>query len=896
MSSSKKKLNLLTWNSRGIRHKTGELELLISEYKIDIVIVTETYLKPHVKISLPNFVCLRRDRLSRPGGGVAIFIKKSIKHARINPDVINLESVAIQINNNNKIITIAAAYNSPGDELLQSDLDAVLGLGSSVILSGDFNARHSHWNCSSTNRSGTMLFNYLHDTDTDIHFPNSHTHYPFNNMSPSTLDFALVKGFTPISGMHCIQALSSDHLPVFFALEGDVEVIPEIFFDYGRADWKGFRSFIECRLHGAPQIYTLQNTRQIDDDINFFTNLIEQGKLSFIPTRKNIPNKVKLTPEIIEYIKIKNRIKKQWQKNRSPQLKTLLNKLTSDIRVKIQIIKNDSWSRKLKKLNPADNSLWKIAKSIKNKYSDIPPLKNGDDIVTSNIQKTEVLANAFSTSYVLTQNYTHLKTQSKVDRSIQRLDKTRIDKKTINEITPFEIYNIAKSLKNNKAPGIDRLDNILIKNFPFKCFHFLTNIFNFCLSIGYFPGIWKVAKIIPIKKPGKADSIPLNYRPISLLPSLSKLFEKIILSRLKECLNSKIIDEQFGFREGHSTTHQLNRLTEHISANFNRKKSTGFLMLDVEKAFDTVWHEGLVYKLDKYKTPHYLIQIIRSYLQDRSYVVSLNNDNSTPRKIPAGVPQGSILGPYLYIIYTNDIPILKNTSLSIYADDTAVLTSSYGLKPIATKLQKSLHNLNKHLKKWKIKINDDKTEAIIFTMRRQPLPPPLKTEQGKNIEWKTSVRYLGLHLDSKLKYTKHIKEVRSKGLAAISALRPIFNRKSALTIKNKILLYKQLIRPILTYACPVWSNTCKNNFNKLQVIQNKAVKIIYNTPYYTNLKKLHTRYSIPTIKNHIITNTINYYKNISREHNNKLIAKIGNYDKVTLNFKYKHKMPKHIML
>jgi hypothetical protein len=407
---------------------------------------------------------------------------------------------------------------------------------------------------------------------------------------------------------------------------------------------------------------------------------------------------------------------------------------------------------------------------------------------------------------------------------------------------------IIKFLKSKKSPGVDNINNTLIKHLPFLAIKFLSNIFNACFRLGHFSSSWKTAKIHPIRKPGKDGTFAINYRPISLLSSLSKIFEKIILLRLKKSLSNKIINEQFGFRENHSTTHQLNRLTEHICRNFNKKKSTGLLMLDVEKAFDTVWHDGLLYKLLKLKTPNYLMHMIRSYLGRRSYVVSVNNELSTPRNIPAGVPQGSLLGPFLFILYTNDIPILKNTHISMYADDTAIISSSYSLKPIARKLEKSFINLNNYFKKWKIKINESKTEAIIFTTRRKPLPPPLKGEQGTYTEWKKSVKYLGIHLDSKLKFNKHIDELKSKGLAAIGALRPIFNRNSALNIKNKMLIYKQLIRPTLTYACPVWSNTCKNNYSKLQVIQNKAMKIIYNTPFILILKNFTINTKYPLLK------------------------------------------------
>ena len=896
MSFSKKDIKLMTWNSRGIRNKTGELELLISEYKIDIVLITETYLKPHINAYLPNFACLRRDRLSRPGGGVAIFVKKSIKYALINTNTNNLETVAIQIKHNNKTIIIVAGYNSPGDDLLRSDLDAVFGLGDSVILTGDFNARHIHWGCSGANRSGALLFDYLSASDTVVNFPSSPTHYPCNRRTPSILDIALVRGKLDISEMQCVQALSSDHLPVLFSLEGEVEKVSEIQFDYAKADWKRFKYTVESRLLAERQNYTPYNIKTIDDDIRYLTTIIEEAKTSSIPTRKNHINKIELTPQLIEIIKLKNKLRKQWQKNQSPQLKSVINRVTYYIRDKILEIKNESWTRKLKKLNPADNSLWKITKSFKNKHAEIPPLINGNNMANTNREKSEVLASAFSTSYSLTNNYSNVKIDNQVARAISKIKSTGVDSKSICNVSLTETFSIIKKLKNRKSPGIDRLDNASIKQLPRIAVNYLTNIFNACLTFGYFPSIWKTAKIHPIRKPGKDNSIAINYRPISLLPTLSKIFEKIILSRLKESVGNKIINEQFGFREKHSTTHQLNRLTEHISANFNMKKSTGLLMLDVEKAFDTVWHDGLIYKLHKYKTPNYLINLLRSYLDCRSFVVSVNNEHSLPRNIPAGVPQGSLLGPFLFILYTNDISILKNTSLSMYADDTAIISSSYGLKPISNKLQKSLVTLNNYFNKWKIKINQDKTEAIIFTTRRQPLPSTIKSEHGKCIEWKASVKYLGIHLDSKLKFNKHVTELKSKGLAAIAVLKSIFNRRSALSTKNKILVYKQLIRPVMTYACPVWSNTSNSNFSKLQVVQNKAIKIIYNTPFYTNLKKLHNKYSIPTIKEYVHSHTVNYYKKISRQHTNPLISRIGDYDKNKLKFKYKHKMPKHILL
>lgn len=477
----------------------------------------------------------------------------------------------------------------------------------------------------------------------------------------------------------------------------------------------------------------------IDKNIEFLSDAIKNAKLLFVPTRRQKSNHIELPPSLIKLIQIKNKLRKQWQSNRSSEIKTLINKLTFDIRTKIQNIKNHLWARKLEKVKPGDNSLWGITKKFKNKNTHVPSLKNGSGMALTNKEKTEVLADTFATSYTLTQNHIHMPTTKKVANSLRSLDKNLNFDQSISQVNNLELINIVKHLKMRKAPGIDKIDNILIKNLPFNSFQYLTKIFNACLSFGYFPSIWKTAKIHPIKKPGKNASEAISYRPISLLPTLSKIFEKVILSRLKESVKDKLINEQFGFREGHSTVHQITRLTEHISAGMNVKKSSGLLMIDAEKAFDTVWHDGLIYKLKQNDTPEYIIRTIRSYLSGRSYVVSLNDEYSIPRNIPAGVPQGSILGPYLFILYTNDIPILKNTILSMYADDTAVVTSSYSPARISSKLNKSFLILNDYFKKWRIKINQSKTEAIIFSARRKPLPIPFKTEDVLTLSGRTAL-------------------------------------------------------------------------------------------------------------------------------------------------------------
>ncbi|GFT71497.1 probable RNA-directed DNA polymerase from transposon X-element [Trichonephila clavipes] len=224
--------------------------------------------------------------------------------------------------------------------------------------------------------------------------------------------------------------------------------------------------------------------------------------------------------------------------------------------------------------------------------------------------------------------------------------------------SPQEIMDIILQLNNKKAPGKDGIKNIALKALPLNAITNITKIFNSCLQQNYFPQEWKHALITVIPKPGKDKKFPDNYRPISLISSLGKIFEKILLKHINNyCDENNIIpDFQHGFRSQTSTQHQLLRATNLIVNGFNSKTYTVGLFLDVKKAFDRMWHNGLIYKMILFKFPTYLIKIIHSYLDNRTFNVKLNNVLSSQRPILASTPQGSILSPALYNIYTSDFP------------------------------------------------------------------------------------------------------------------------------------------------------------------------------------------------------------------------------------------------
>lgn len=243
--------------------------------------------------------------------------------------------------------------------------------------------------------------------------------------------------------------------------------------------------------------------------------------------------------------------------------------------------------------------------------------------------------------------------------------------------------------------------------------------------------------------------------------------------------------------------------------------------------------------------PIYLQKIIQSFLSERSFIVTVDESISTQRCIPAGVPQGSVLSPHLYSIYTSDFKIPTNESVVFYAYDSAIITTGKVSNAIVKNMKKALTVSQKYFQRWKIKINSSKTKAIIFPYNKSPkrIPTLNLTFQGEDINLEDSVKYLGVIFDKGLTFKSHIMYTCDKAIKCGRALYPLLNRKSKLNCNNKLLLYKMCIRPILTYGCQIWSpKAARTNLKRLQIIQNKNLKSVYNLNRRYPTSRLHTKF------------------------------------------------------
>jgi len=285
-------------------------------------------------------------------------------------------------------------------------------------------------------------------------------------------------------------------------------------------------------------------------------------------------------------------------------------------------------------------------------------------------------------------------------------------------------------------------------------------------------------------------------------------------------------DEQFGFRPRHSKSLQLARLFERITRNFGEKRITGAVFLDVAKAFDTVWIDGLLYKSTLINFPSYIVYTISTYFRFRTFEASFQMAKSSRRGMRACVNQGGLISPVLFSLYVNDMPSPSHhVELALYADENAVIATSRKPTLLVSYMESYLNDLQRWLSEWRITINVSESSAMIIVRagRRFIQPRPVKLF-GEPIKWVETTPYLGVTLDKRLTKSLHIDQVRKKTAQRMGMLGSLLNRKSFLSVRNGVLLYKQLIRPMMNFACPAWRSAARTHV--------RSVTIQVSTPYY----------------------------------------------------------------
>lgn len=940
-------------NSLNSKAKQHELNEFVKQHKPDVLFMVETKLKPNKKMSILNYNLFRNDRSTDAGGGTAILIKNRFvsTHLKCIPSIVSFEYTAIKIAlENNSQLYFVAIYKKPTNKIDTSELSKLIDSfnGTPFVLAGDFNCKHSLWGNSVNNSEGNRLYNWLCNT-IDNHNHNLNllkTEGPtcIRPNSESYLDLFIIDDslrvvFEPNKNNLSTLEFDSDHRAVSLKLSlinKEICAEPKKIYNYEKADFENMCEFVDRKLNEIrlPISVNIEND-QIDKAILQLNEIFEAAINKYIPVLEIKTNTlIKLSQKSLKLIQEKKRARRRYFRNKGGPFANLLK---SQVKLLTNMTYNSIvsdykafWERKFGELK-ADKNIFRHFKRFSNykKHIELPDTMYEDENSTiqidSDVEKANAFAEHFKKSHNLTLNMGDNEFSSNVNNYIKETfdggcitDFSLSDQNEIiqnNEQSHFvdaaDVEAAIKSRNTKKSFGNDGISNFILRKIATGDFcKYIAILFNHIINNSYMPKQWKEAIIVPLPKPNKNNKLICYYRPISKLSCLAKVLEKIQATKLeKECVELGVsFDGQFGFRPGLTTSHALFKISSQIAIGLNNNTPSHLIALDFEKAYDTLWIEGLVFKLHKMlKFSKPMCSFILNYLTNRTYRVQVKNSLSDAYSAPAGTAQGSTISCLLYILYVIDFP--KNsgslhTTTTQFADDVLITVQTKLTDLAEVELNNYLNEINDYLKRWKIKVNPQKCEETTIlgnikqtTQLVRSRAKAITLQIENNLIPKTDkLKYLGINFTRNFKFNSHVDTVRTKMLASYFALKNIFFNKK-IDKKLKLLAYKQIIKPIAMYAAPIWLQVSKNQINKIALIERKILRACSgryrhpnNVKYYSN-DTLYAECALKPIETELICSTLKFFEKIKDNNPANLIHYLV-YDEDSMNsLHYYHSKP-----
>lgn len=836
-----KGLSFIHFNARSLKANFDKIRDYITELNtpFDIIAISETWLDSEdcSDILLNGYDVIYRNRNNKKGGGVAIYVNVSIEFKVIQTmsmvidDVLECITVELRIGNMKNII-VSCIYRAPGTNIdmftdqLESMIKTVRNTNKTIFICGDFNIDLLKYNTNNgTTHFVDMLFSLgiypLIDKPSRI---TDHSATLIDNIFTNELNNSITSGL--------LITDISDHLPVFCVC--NCSHINRITVNKYRCIRKLSDDCIKSFNSDLSAVNWDTVLNESDADIaytNFmdiFTSLYDKNcpikKICMnTPTSKSKPW---FNRGLRNACKKKNNLYKQFLRHRTTKSKckysTYKNKLTSILR----FCEKEYYNKLLVKEKYNVKGTWKILNSIIKKrqlQSCYPNSFISNGRLTRN---TTDIVNGFNDFFVnvgpnLAKN---IRVPNGNTSVLDFLQNTNTNTMFLPGVEEQEVMNIVNGCKNKKSTGYDNVDMIIVKKVISNVVIPFTHICNKSFSSGVFPSKMKIAKVIPIFKAGEKN-VFTNYRPVSLLPQFSKLLEKLFNSRLDKFIEKYDIlnSSQYGFRTKMSTSMALLELTENITAALDQKNCTIGVFIDLKKAFDTIDHNLLLRKLEAYGIRGMASEWLKSYLYNRLQYVSIDDCNSDLLQVLCGVPQGSILGPKLFILYINDIcncsDILK---FILFADDTNIFCSGKDPAQLSKIVSDELQKLHIWFSVNKLSLNVAKTNYMLFTNYSKTTNIDIKID-NTTIDRVYVTKFLGVLIDDKLSWKDHINMIKSKLTKTIAI---IYRAKYLLDKKSLFILYCSLFLPYLSYCCEVWGNAYTTYINGVYILQKKVVRII----------------------------------------------------------------------
>ena len=833
--------------------KLGEYEIFFKSIKnpFKILIFTETWLTT-CNIELCKFYGYSAVHLTRPsdqhidfkerGGGISIFVHDTIQYKhRSDLDVIlpYMECCFIEINFNNKRYMIAGIYRIPNtdptlfiDKL--NDIVEPLRNDTEVILLGDFNINLLNDDVFKNQFELSLQSNYLIPTILAPTRVATKTLEDGRQVTTRTLiDNILIKPDTlHLSGL--IESCISDHYPIYISLpeiKTDPENVKIIEYRLIRESTK--RKFKQALIRANIDVNQYNDAKESFSSFNETFNRLYNQYFPILKKKVTLKDETKpwINDVLINQMKIRDRLYKLAAKNRIniKIYKDFRNLLTARIKKAKAQYFEDEFTRNSHSIKRT----WATINSVIRKNK----LNTKIDLIDEN--GTKFQDSDVSSKFVdyFTNIATNLTNQlpSSPTNPLQFLRNRSMNSFVFLPSDSPEVENIINDLKNN-GTGLKKISNSVLQDNKSTISPILSDIINKCINQGYFPLELKTGCITPIHKGGDKTDVK-NYRPVCSLSSLSKIIEKVVHNRMMSYIDKYGIlsSKQFGFRKKMGTETALANYIDYIISGLREGNYTVSIFMDLSKAFDVLNHDILKSKLEHYGFRHNFLEFLMNFVKNRQYFVSANGHTSNKRDVNIGVPQGSTLGPLLFLLYINDMINCSDIlQFSLFADDSTASHSDKDLNTTLSTIKAEFTKVLDWLLSNKLIINLQKTHIMLFTNRQRPESISLNIDNNVITEI-SETKFLGVMVDNQLNWKAHIKHISKKVSKSIAILRLLRNVFPKNILKS---LYLTLTYPYFNYCNLIWGTADITNLNPLIILQKKCIRIINRAGYLDHTEPL----------------------------------------------------------
>lgn len=815
-------LSVYYQNTRGINTKLSKVYegLLTNNY--DIVLFTETWLSPSVSNSEfvdNNYIIFRQDRKSKRGGGSLVALKNSFSATPLNINIPDIEVVCVKIYLSTCTLLLINVYIPP-DSKLQTYLDFFASVeelldehGGYVTIVGDFNVRMitgTSFDLALGNRYTVSLQHFI--TGSNLRSMND-----IANKNGKTLDLILtnIPHNINVQESTCpIVPVDPHHPPLYFDIpvtfvKNRVRNTPCTLHDYHKANFLGLYYDLE-NVDWSP----LTKLNDPNDAVQYFYSVCNSVISNNVPVKKRGAKRaypVWFTKEIIKNLKLKEFFRKRKNKSEYNQFKY------KELR---KVVKKQIAKEYKKYVQNTEMSIHHNIASFWNfiKYKKRPEERPGIMILDGkNLSTNHDIANGFKDYF---QSIFRATSKNDENNSSTMLTSHNL---IIAQITDTEYLCSVKKLKSSRTSGPDGIPQYIYKACS-DLFRFpLCYIYNRILSTSIFPELWKCSKVTPILKTGDSSNIK-NYRPISIISTPAKIFEQILYQRIFYHVKPYLTDSQHGFISGRSTTTNLLSFSRNVADSLIRGKSIDVAYLDFAKAFDRLDHSVLLLKLDSFGFSSDLLKLMSSYLDQRKQYVVYKHATSTSYLATSGVPQGSNLGPLLFLIFINDITnFISFSKCLLYADDLKLFREISNLED-ANLLQMDIDNCAKWSKLNNLPFNSSKCSIMTYS-NKNDYTLHVYSFNGVHIQRVFEVRDLGILFDGKLTFKKHIDTIIMNSYRALGFVKRC--TREMCSVKAISLLYNSLVRSKLEYISVLWTPNYQYQIEAIEGIQKKFLRYLY---------------------------------------------------------------------